>query len=134
MREKEIKNIVKRLEIPFGTVEEVLTELDLEDIPDDMLEREEEYQIVISGWWVEIPKLRLCLYEGIFCNYEEEEQAYLPDFFITVIKEMGMDDWIYYEQDGFLITLANWLHGSVEMEQLEQMICFIRKPEEALFL
>jgi hypothetical protein len=114
----------------LGEIEEVLAELDLEDIPDDVMEEDGEYQIVTSCWWVEIPKLGLCLYEGIFCDFDEEEKAYLPDFSITVIKEMGTDTWIYYEQDGFLITLANWLHGRVELKQLEQMICFIRKPEE----
>jgi hypothetical protein len=114
----------------LGEIEEVLAELDLEEIPDVLMEREEEYQIVISGWWIEIPELGLCLYEGTFCNFDKEEQIYLPDFSITVIKEIGADAWLYYEQDGFFITLANWLYGSVNLEQLEQMSCFIRKSEE----
>ena len=33
--------------------------------------------------------------------------------------------WIYYEQDGFLITLANYLHGKTDLEQLGQLFCFI---------
>ncbi|WP_243140865.1 hypothetical protein [Candidatus Galacturonibacter soehngenii] len=45
----------------LGEIEEVLAELDLEEIPDVLMEREEEYQIVISGWWIEIPELGLCL-------------------------------------------------------------------------
>ncbi len=40
----------------------------------------------------------------------------LPDFAVTVVKEEGQDEWIYYEQDGFLITLANYLHGKTDMD------------------
>ena len=58
-----------------------------------------------------IPELGLNLHEGVFCNYDGEEGGYLPDFAITVVKEEGQEEWIYYEQDGFLITLANYLHG-----------------------
>lgn len=112
----------------LGDVEEILLELDLINVPDDIMESEEDYQIVISGWWVHIPDLALNLHEGMFCNYDNAEQAYLPDFSITVLKEEGEEEWIYYEQDGFLITLANWLHGKIETERLEQMPCFICKP------
>ena len=69
------------------------------------MESGEDYQIIISGWWVHIPELGLNLHEGIFCNYDGEEGGYLPDFAVTVVKEEGQteEEWIYYEQDGFLI-------------------------------
>lgn len=106
----------------------------LAEVPDDCLESDEDYQIVISGWQVHIPELGLNLHEGIFCNYDEEEGGYLPDFAITVVKEKGQDEWIYYEQDGFVITLANYLHGKTDLDltQLEQLSCFIRMPEKSL--
>ncbi len=106
----------------------------LAEVPDDIMEGDEDYQIVISGWQVHIPKLGLSLHEGIFCNYDEEEGGYLPDFAITVVKEEGQDEWIYYEQDGFLITLANYLHGKTDMNlgQLGQLSCFIRIPDGSL--
>ncbi|MBD5549391.1 MAG: hypothetical protein HDQ97_18735 [Lachnospiraceae bacterium] len=104
----------------------------LAEVPDDCLESDEDYQIVISGWQVHIPELGLNLHEGVFCNYDEAEGGYLPDFAITVVKEEGQDEWIYYEQDGFLITLANYLHGKTDLEQLEQLSCYIRMPDGSL--
>lgn len=114
----------------LGNVEEAIYELDIADAADDIIESDEGYQIVISGWWVHIPELRLNLHEGVFCQYDKKEEAYLPDFSVTVIKEEGQEEWIYYENDGFIITLANWLGGKVQMSKLEQMQCFICKPEQ----
>lgn len=119
----------------LGEVEEILAEMEeLAKVPDDCLESDEDYQIVISGWQVYIPKLGLNLHEGIFCNYDEDAGGYLPDFAITVVKEEGQDEWLYYEQDDFLITLANYLHGKNDLDfgQLEQLSCFIRIPEKSL--
>ena len=119
----------------LGEVEEILAEMDeLAEVPDDIMESGEDYQIVISGWRVHIPELGLDLHEGIFCNYDKEEGGYLPDFAVTVVKEEGQaeGEWIYYEQDGFVITLANYLHGKTDLMHLEQLFCFIRMPKESL--
>ena len=117
----------------LGEVEEILAEMEqLAGVADDIMESGEDYQIVISGWWVYIPDLGLNLHEGIFCNYDEEEGGYLPDFAITVVKEEEQEEWIYYEQDGFLITLANYLHGKTDLGNLEQLCCFIRIPDGIL--
>lgn len=114
-------------------VEEAVSEMELYDVPDDIMESEEDYRIVISGWWVHIPELGLALHEGVFCNYDREEHAYLPDFAVTVVKEASEKetkegDWLYYEQDGFVITLANFLHGKMEISRIEQLSCFVRIP------
>lgn len=119
----------------LGEVEEILAEMEqLVEVPDDCLESDEDYQIVISGWWVHIPELGLNLHEGIYCNYDEDEGGYLPDFAVTVVKEEGQEqeEWIYYEQDGFLITLANYLHGKTDLGHLERLFCFIRMPDGSL--
>ena len=119
----------------LGEVEEILAEMEqLAEVSDDIMESDEDYQIVISGWQVHIPELGLSLHEGIYCNYDEEEGGYLPDFAITVVKKEGQEEWIYYEQDGFVITLANYLHGKTDLDlmQLEQLSCFIRMPEKSL--
>ncbi len=113
----------------LGEVEEIIAGMELMEVPDDIMESDVDYQIVISGWWVHIPELGLNLHEGVFCNYDGEEGGYLPDFAITVVKEEGQEEWIYYEQDGFLITLANYLHGKTDLEQLGQLFCFIRLPD-----
>ena len=119
----------------LGEVEEILPEMEqLAEVPDDIMESDEDYQIVISGWQVHIPELGLNLHEGIYCNYDEEEGGYLPDFAITVVKEEGQDEWLYFEQDGFLITLANFLHEKTDLDlgQLGQLSCFIRMPDGSL--
>ena len=117
----------------LGEVEEILAEMEqLAEVADDCLESDEDYQIVISGWWVNIPELGLNLHEGIYCNYDEAEGGYLPDFAVTVVKEEGQEEWIYYEQDGFLITLANYLHGKMDLGHLEQLFCFIHVPDGSL--
>ncbi len=118
----------------LGEVEEAVSEMELYDVPDDIMESDEDYQIIISGWQVYIPELGIALHEGVFCNYDEEEQAYLPDFSVTVIKEAAEEEtkegeWLYYEQDGFVITLANYLHGKMDISRIEQLSCFIRMPD-----
>lgn len=113
----------------LGMVEEVLAEMDMTEVADDIMESDKDYRIVISGWYVHIPELGINLHEGIFCNYDETEQAYLPDFSITVIMEEGQAEWLYYEQDGFAVTLANFLQGKTEISTIEQMRCVIRIPD-----
>ena len=46
------------MEIPcrLRNVEEIISEMDLFYVADDILECDEDYQIVISGWWVHIPE------------------------------------------------------------------------------
>ncbi len=53
--------------IQTGEVEEILAEMEqLAEVPDDIMESDEDYQIVISGWRVYIPELGLNLHEGSF--------------------------------------------------------------------
>lgn len=112
--------------------EEIISEMDLYHVPDDIMESDEEYQLVISGWWVHIPELGINLHEGVFCNYDEEEKEYLPDFAVTVIMEAegGQEGgWLYYEQDGFEITLANYHSGKLPMETVSELSCLICIPD-----
>ena len=124
------------MEIPcrLRNVEEIISEMDLFYVADDILECDEDYQIVISGWWVRIPELGINLREGVFCNYDETEKEYLPDFAITVIMEAGTEEeqegvWLYYEQDGFEITLANYHSGKLTMEAVLELSCLICIPD-----
>ena len=113
--------------------EEIISGMDLFHVADDIMESEEDYRIVISGWWVHIPELNINLHEGVFCSYAEEEKEYLPDFSLTVI--MGADaekkegEWLYYEQDGFLLTVLNYFGGQVDMETVSMLPCLICIPE-----
>ena len=125
------------MEIPcrLKDVEEVISGMELFYVPDDILECEAENQIVVSGWWVHIPELGINLREGVFCNYDEAEKEYLPDFSITVIMEAEEEaegGWLYYEQDGFEITLANYFGGRMGMDAVSELSCLICIPDNEL--
>ena len=38
--------------------------------------------------------------------------------------------WIYYEQDGFEITLANYFSGKMAMEAISELSCSICIPND----
>jgi hypothetical protein len=112
-------------------VEEAVSEMDMAEIPDDIVETEDEIQLVVSGWSVYVESLNLSLREGVVCIWDEEEEMFLPDYAVTVVYEgeIAQNEWLYYEQDGFAVTLANWLNGRLPMEQIEQLWCELIMPE-----
>jgi hypothetical protein len=112
-------------------VEEAVSEMDMAEIPDDIVETEDEIQLVVSGWSVYVESLNLSLREGVVCIWDEEEEMFMPDYSVTVVYEgeIAQNEWLYFEQDGFAITLANWLNGRLPMEQIEQLWCELIMPE-----
>ena len=95
----------------LGEIEEILSEMDFSEVDDDIAEIDEDFMIQVSGWYLVIPSLGITVREGVACNCDEEEQMFMPDFDVTVLYEGEVDSgsWLYYEQDGIVITLANWL-------------------------
>jgi hypothetical protein len=113
-------------------VEEAVSEMEeLMDIADDIAEIDDDMQIVISGWSVYVESLNLTLRQGIACVWDEGERLFMPDFDVTVVYEGNIDsqEWLYYEQDGFVVTLGNWLNGRMSGEQIEQIWCELVTPE-----
>ena len=113
-------------------VEEAVSESEeLIDIADDIAEIDEDMQLVISGWAVYIESLNLTLRQGIACVWDEGERLFMPDFDVTVVYEGNIEtqDWLYYEQDGMVVTLGNWLNGRLSCEQIEQLWCELVIPE-----
>ena len=106
-------------------VEEKMAETDTFDVPDDIAEIDDNYQLVISGWYVKIPLLNLYLRAGVMCLWDEDEKVYMPDFDVTVIyeDENELSSYLYYEQDGFVVTVNNWLHGRLDYEEISQLMC-----------
>lgn len=106
-------------------VEEKMAETDTFDVPDDIAETDDNYQLVISGWYVKIPSLNLYLRAGVMCLWDEDEKVYMPDFDVTVIyeDENEISSYLYYEQDGFVVTVNNWLHGRLDYEEISQLVC-----------
>ena len=113
-------------------VEEAVSEMEeLMDIADDIAEIDDDMQIVISGWSVYVESLNLTLRQGIACVWDEGERLFMPDFDVTVVYEGNIEtqDWLYYEQDGMVVTLGNWLNGRLSCEQIEQLWCELVLPE-----
>ena len=115
-------------------VEEAVAGMELAEIEDDIAETDEDMQLIISGWFVYIESLNLTLREGVVCVWDEEEQIFMPDFSVTVFYEGNMEiafpsDYLYYEQDGFVISLTNWLSGRMSVDEIEQLWCELVIPE-----
>ena len=56
----------------------------------------------------------------------------MPDFDVTVLyeEELAADKCIYYEQDGFAVTLANWLNGRLPISNIEALECYLVISDE----
>lgn len=116
----------------LGDVEEIISEMEFEDRCDEIVEIDDDLQLVISGWYVVVPSLSLTLRAGVACAFDEEAGMFMPDFDVTVLyeDELMADKWIYYEQDGFCISLGNWLNGRLSMGEIENLECHLVVPDE----
>ena len=46
------------------------------------------------------------------------------------MQNIETQEWLYYEQDGMVVTLGNWLKGRLSCEQIEQLWCELIIPEQ----
>lgn len=118
----------------LADVEKYFEETDFSEIPDDVVELDEGYQLVLSGWHVHIPKLQLRLHKGVVGYWDEEMKGYMPDFCVTVIfpEDPAETEYLYYEQDGMMTSMVNWLHGQMPVDVIEQLVCEIVIPLESM--
>ena len=117
----------------LGEIEEAVAEMEeLIDIEDDIAEIDDDFQIVVSGWSVYVESLNLTLRQGIACVWDAEEGLFMPDFDVTIVYEGNIEtqEWLYYEQDGMVVTLGNWLNGRLSCEQIEQLWCELIIPKQ----
>lgn len=113
-------------------VEQIMEEMDLYDVADDILDLEDGYQLVLSGWYVVIPELRIRLHEGVVGYWDDELKDYMPDFGVTVVfpEDPAEKEYLYFEQDGMVVTMANWLSGRKSIDAIEQLKCKIVIPHD----
>lgn len=145
--------VIRKMNYRFYEVEGIISKMDLSEVEDDIVETDEDMQLVVSGWYVYIPELNMNLREGVVCIWDEEEKLFMPDFAVTVIYEGDIENKysrigdsvvnelgestqasfpansLYYEQDGFVVTLDNWLNGRLPVDQIEQLRCEIVIPQ-----
>ncbi len=120
-----------RMKYRLGDIEEVILKMEFEDRCDEIVEIDDDLQLLISGWYVVVPSLSLTLRAGVACVLDEEAGMFMPDFDVTVLYEgeLTADKLIYYEQDGFRVTLANWLNGRLPISNIETLECYLVMPE-----
>ena len=111
----------------LGEIEEIISGMEFEDRCEEIVEVDDNMQLLISGWYVFVPSLSLYLRAGVACMYDEEAGMYMPDFDVTVLyeKDLADDMWLYFEQDGFSVTLGNWLNGRLSMGEIENLECYL---------
>lgn len=102
---------------------------------DSVLEEDKDHQILMSAWHAYIPGLELDLHEGSWYSWDEAKRCFAADFSVTVIKEHGKAGYLYWEQDGFLSAMANYMRqrfglDAMDMKSLGQLTCLIQVPEE----
>ena len=53
-----------------------------------------------------VESLNLTLRQGIACAWDAEEGLFMPDFDVTIVYEGNIEtqEWLYYEQDGMVVT------------------------------
>jgi hypothetical protein len=124
------EHMESRKKYRLGNVEEIISEMEFEDRCDEIVEIDDDLQLLISGWYVVVPSLSLVLRAGVACVFDEEAGMFMPDFDVTVLyeDELMADKWIYFEQDGFTVTLANWLNGRLPISNIETLECYLVIP------
>lgn len=60
-------------------------------------------------------------------------KSYLPDSCVAVVypEEPAVTEYLYFKQDGIVTTMANWLHGQLPIDEIEQLRCEIVIPHES---
>lgn len=117
----------------LGEIEEAVSDMEeLIGLEDDIAEIDDDFQIVVSGWSIYVESMNLTLRQGIACVWDAEEGLFMPDFDVTIVYEGNIEtqEWLYYEQDGMVVTLCNWLNGRLSCEQIEQLWCELIIPEQ----
>lgn len=139
----------------MGELEEKLSELEFEERCEEFVKIDDELLLIVSDWYVEVPSLALSFRSGVACVFDEDTEMYMPDFDVTVLyegepksdkyskiedsviitsdestQESFYTDVLYYEQDGFVITLANWLNSRLSVSDIENLECYLICPEK----
>ena len=110
-------------------MEEIISGMEFEKRCDEIVEIDDDLQLIISGWYVAVPGLSLILRAGVACVFDKETGMFMPDFDVTVLYEDEPIDFLYYKQDGFTGTLADWLKGRLSVSDMETLVCYLVIPD-----
>jgi hypothetical protein len=117
----------------LGELEEVIDQLFEKGIDLDMyeiiVEKTEDCMLSIESMRVIIPELNVSMRQGAYCVYDPDEEEYVADFSISLIyekDETNPKNYLYWEQDGYQITLSNYFRkDDISMDSLDDLKCII---------
>lgn len=94
-----------------------------------IVEEDSDYRIIAYSYVVYVQELDVALASGIYENWSEDTGDFEADFALTLVYK-GFDSslsekWDYWEQDDFIITLANYFRGKYSPDELAEMKCEI---------
>lgn len=90
----------------------------------DIIEQEVDYMIVARPYEVKVAELHVYCKEGTYYLQDVADGGYEPDFDLILVYGFdGEDNYLYWEQDGIAVTLANFFHGTYTIDQINAMHC-----------
>ena len=122
----------------IGDVEEVLERLldddELQDSVRVYMEEGSEGRIMVDGWYIRIPLLKIRIHSFIYELWNEDCHSYECDFSGNMIyrSDSAFDNYCYFEQGSVLSTLRNWFRNEFTVEQLESFKCEIVVDDKEL--
>lgn len=99
------------------------------DVEPKVLDLDDEEKIAIDGSIIVIPELSLKLMSATVYNKNSNTNSYEPDFCITLIYDIGtrkLENYKYYEQDGFAISLYNYLAAIGKRDVTAKYVCNLK--------
>jgi hypothetical protein len=78
----------------LGNVEEVISEMEFEDMCDEIVEIDDDLQLLISGWYVVVPNLSLALQAGVACVFEEEAGMFMPEHLYRILIQYNKIEYV----------------------------------------
>ena len=107
--------------MPLKDAEDYIAETD-RNFDEEIAEKNSENMLTVEGYYVSVPELGLRLRDGTIFTWRQN--SYEPDLSVTVVYGES-EKWLYYEQDGYAITLYNYLGGKMSLERIENLECTI---------
>lgn len=86
----------------------------------DIVEHTDDYMILAQPYEIKIAELHVYCKEGAL--YYKTDPT--PDFDLVLVYGFdGEGNYLYWEQDGIVVTLANFFHDTYTINQISAMHC-----------
>ena len=87
------------------SIEDIYCSLELDEA--FLLEATCHYEIWLDGPFIRIQELDVDIYPGVYCQYDETDDDFIPDFTIHIFKRLGTNEVVYDEGCSTLYCAIN---------------------------